>query len=153
MTRPARAALALCLALLLPPAAHAIGDPGEMLANPAQEQRAERIGEQLRCLVCQNESIEQSNAGLARDLRRIIRQQVVAGKTDEQIIHWMVARYGDFVLLKPPFDPSTLLLWGAPVLAVGAGAAAILLVRRRSAAAPVPLSEEERKQASELLGR
>lgn len=152
MTKPIFGLLVVVL-LLAPLAAHAISDPSEMLPNPQQERRAEQIGDQLRCLVCQNESIEQSNAGLARDLRRIIRQQVVAGKTNKQIIAWMVARYGDFVLLKPPFSAGTLLLWGAPVIVLGAGTTAVLLARRRRAGPPAPLSDEERQQAAELLGR
>lgn len=147
------AALALLCLLLLPAAAHALSDPGEMLPNPAQEKRAEQIGDQLRCLVCQNESIEESGAGLARDLRHIIRQQVAEGKTNQQIVAWMVARYGDFVLLKPPFAPATLLLWGAPVLALCVGCGAIVLARRRPAATPAPLSDEERQRAAELLGQ
>ena len=95
-----------------PPARSAI--PRELLPDPQQEQRAEAIGEQLRCLVCQNESVEESDADLARDLRRIIRQRVVAGDSDQQVIDWMVARYGDFVRLRPPFNATTLVLWGAP---------------------------------------
>lgn len=145
--------LVFAVMLLVPLAAHALSDPSEMLPNPQQEKRAEQIGDQLRCLVCQNESIEESNAGLARDLRRIIRQQVVAGRTNKQIIAWMVARYGDFVLLKPPFEASTLLLWGAPVIMLGGGATAILLARRRRVVPPPPLSDEERQQAAELLGQ
>ena len=139
--------------LLLPLAARAVGDPDEMLPDPRQEKRAEVIGDQLRCLVCQNESIEQSDAGLAQDLRRIIRQRVVAGHSNRQIIAWMVARHGDFVRLKPPFDAGTLLLWGAPVIALGGGAIAVVLARRRPSAAPAPLSDEERRQASALLGQ
>lgn len=154
MIRSTRAVVGLLAALLLVPlAAHAVSDPSEMLPDPRQEQRAEAIGAQLRCLVCQNESIEQSSAGLAHDLRRIIRQQVVAGKSNRQIIAWMVAHYGDFVLLKPPFGPATLLLWGAPVIALGTGVTAILIVRRRPPSAPAPLTEEDRRQAVELLGR
>lgn len=155
-SRDARGLLALFVltfGLLLPLAAHALSDPSEMLPNPVQEKRAEEIGDQLRCLVCQNESIEESSAGLARDLRHIIREQVVAGKSNKQIIAWMVKRYGDFVLLKPPFNYSTLLLWGAPVLALGVGTTAILFARRRTASGPAPLSEEERQRATELLSQ
>ena len=154
MTRPVfRAVWLLAVLMLSPVAAHAVSDPREMLPNPQQEKRAEQIGDQLRCLVCQNESIEQSDAGLARDLRRIIRQRVVAGDSNRQIVAWMVARYGDFVRLKPPFDAGTLLLWGAPVIALGAGTAAVLLARRRRPVAPSPLSDEERRQAAALLGQ
>ncbi len=143
------------LALLLPLAggAYAVSDPGEMLANSAQERRAEALGEQLRCLVCQNESVEQSDADLAKDLRRIIRQRVAAGDSDRQVVAWMVARYGDFIRLSPPFDALTLLLWGAPVIAVATGAGVVLLARRRAGAAPVPLTEAERQRLADLLGR
>lgn len=145
------ALLALLGSLFLPIAARALSDPSEMLPNPAQEKRAEEIGDQLRCLVCQNESVEGSTAELARDLRHIIRRQVTEGRSDQQIIAWMVARYGNFVLLKPPFDDTTLLLWGAPVLALGVGTTAIMIARRRPSPGPAPLSDEEQRRASELL--
>ena len=106
--------------------------PGRDAARPAQEQRAEAIGHQLRCLVCQNESVEQSDADLARDLRRIIRQRVAAGDSDQQVIDWMVARYGDFVRLRPPFDALTLVLWAAPVLALRRGRRRRCCCRRRT---------------------
>ena len=85
-----------------------MSDPAELLPDRAQEQRAEALGHQLRCLVCQNESVEESNADLARDLRRIIRQRIVAGDSDQQVTDWMVARYGNFVRLRPPFNAVTL---------------------------------------------
>lgn len=155
MTRiPCRAGWLLAMLLLLfPLAAGAVSDPSEMLPNPRQEQRAEAIGEQLRCLVCQNESIEQSDAGLARDLRRIIRRRVIAGDSNQQIIAWMVAHYGDFIRLKPPFNAVTLLLWGAPVIALGVGTGAVLIARRHPPPAPAPLTAEEQRRAAELLGR
>ena len=133
------------------PAALAVSNPAEMLPDHAEELRAETIGHQLRCLVCQNESIEDSDADLARDLRRIIRTRVAAGDSDRAVIGWMVARYGNFVRLRPPFDLSTLLLWGAPVIALLVGLAAVLLGRRRGAVAPAPLSAEERARLGELL--
>jgi cytochrome c-type biogenesis protein CcmH len=133
------------------PAALAISSPAEMLPDHAQELRAEAIGHQLRCLVCQNESIEESDADLARDLRHIIRTRVSAGDSNRQVIDWMVARYGNFVRLRPPFAFSTLLLWGAPVIALLIGTAAVLLGRRRTAAPPPPLSAEERARLGELL--
>ena len=117
-----------------------MSDPAEMLPDPAQEQRAEAIGHQLRCLVCQNESVEESNADLARDLRRIIRQRIVAGDSDRQVIDWMVARYGNFVRLRPPFNVTTFALWGAPGIALLAGVGAVVVARRRRPAAPAPLS-------------
>jgi cytochrome c-type biogenesis protein CcmH len=143
--------LALSLLPLLAGAALAVSDPGEMLKNPQQEQRAQAVGHQLRCLVCQNESVEESEADLARDLRRIIRQRVVAGDTDQQVIDWMVARYGDFVRLRPPFDTVTLLLWAAPGLALLTGFGAVLVARRRRPTPPAPLSPEERRRLRELL--
>lgn len=148
----ARRSVALgLLVLLAAPAAHAISDPAEMLPNPAQEQRAEEIGRQLRCLVCQNESIEDSGADLAKDLRGIVRQRVTAGDSDKQVIAWMVARYGDFVRLRPPFNMLTALLWLSPLLAVGAGLALVLWGRRVSLAVPPPpLTEDEQVRLAEL---
>jgi cytochrome c-type biogenesis protein CcmH len=146
--RPAAAIVAL-LALAGP--AWAVSDPGEMLANPVLERRAEAIGEQLRCLVCQNESVEQSDADLARDLRRIIRQHVVAGQSNQQVIAWMTARYGDFIRLRPPFEGRTLALWGAPLIALAVGAGVVLLARRRRPGAPPPLSAAERQRLMQLL--
>ena len=143
--------LALLLTVLLVSPAHAVSDPSEILPNRAQELRAEAIGEQLRCLVCQNESVEQSDADLARDLRRIIRQRVVAGDNDQQVIDWMVARYGDFVRLRPPFNATTLLLWFAPVIALLSGVTVVVIARRRRTAAPEPLSEAEQQRLADLL--
>lgn len=134
--------------------ARAVSDPAEMLADPAQEARAEAIGQELRCLVCQNESIEASDAGLARDIRALIRQQVVEGRTNPQIIAAMVRRYGDFILLRPPFDARTALLWATPVIALLLGlAAAILGLRRqrRRQTPPLPLSPAERARLDRLL--
>ena len=153
MARTGLTSAALLAALLLAAPAHAISDPAEMLANPAQEARAEQIGKQLRCLVCQNESIEDSGAVLARDLRGIVRQRVAAGDTDSQITAWMVARYGDFVRLRPPFNAVTALLWLSPVLAVGLGLGMAVLGRRGRAMAAVPLSEGERARIAELTRR
>jgi cytochrome c-type biogenesis protein CcmH len=144
--------LLLALALLATgSAAWAISDPSEALPDPRQEARAEEIGRQLRCLVCQNESIEDSGAGLARDLRRIVREQVAAGRTDRQVIAWLVARYGNFVRLQPPFNALTLLLWASPLLALAAGAAAVLLARRQRSSPPAPLSAGERARLKQLL--
>lgn len=151
MTRAAARALALAVTLLLPPAAQAISDPSEALADPRLEARAVAIGQQLRCLVCQNESIEDSGADLARDLRKIVRQRVTAGDDDAQITAWLVARYGNFVRLSPPIEPETLLLWGSPVLALLAGGAAVWLTRRSNSRAPAPLSEAEQSRLRSLL--
>jgi cytochrome c-type biogenesis protein CcmH len=128
----------------------AVSDPREMLPDPAQEARAEAVGSQLRCLVCQNESIEDSNANLAKDLRAKVREQVKEGRTDAQIIAWMVARYGTFVRLRPPLNAATVLLYATPVLALLAGGLAAFFGRARQAAAPAPLSEAERQKLAEL---
>ena len=144
-----KAVLACFLLLSLP--AHAISDPREMLPDPAQEARAEQVGSQLRCLVCQNESIEDSTAPLAADLRAIVRHQVKAGDSDKQIMSWMVARYGNFVRLRPPLTAATFLLWFAPGLALLAGIAAAMLGRRRTPAVPPsPLTEAEQARLAEL---
>jgi cytochrome c-type biogenesis protein CcmH len=141
----------LLIMIALAGPAYAISSPAEMLPNPAQEKRAEAIGEQLRCLVCQNESVEQSDADLAKDLRHIIRERVAEGQSNKQIIAWMVHRYGDFIRLDPPFDPETYALWFAPVIAVGVGAAAAMLARRRAARPPPPLSPAEQQRLKDLL--
>ncbi len=132
-------------------AARAVSDPGEMLPDRARELRAEAIGQQLRCLVCQNESVEESDAELARDLRRIIRQRVAAGDDDKAVIAWMTARYGDFVRLRPPFRPRTKRA-GTPPGAGGApGGGAPSLGGRPRAAPPAPLSEAERARLAKLV--
>ena len=129
-----------------------------MAEDPVLEARLVRISDDLRCLVCQNESLSGSHADLAKDLRREIRGLIKAGKTDAEILDFMVARYGDFVLYRPPVKPTTWLLWGGPfVLLIGAVAGLLSFVRRRaagSAASPKPpaLSDAERQQANSLLG-
>lgn len=149
-------AMALCLLglFLWTGTARAVSDPSELLPNTAEEGRAEAIGRQLRCLVCQNESIEASDAALARDIRAIIRQQVVEGRSDHQIIAYMVRRYGDFILLRPPFDGLTAALWASPVLALCCGLGAAFLAFRRQkrrAGPPAPLSPAERARLDRLL--
>jgi cytochrome c-type biogenesis protein CcmH len=141
----------MLLGVVLASPAFAVSDPAELLADRAQEQRAEALGHQLRCLVCQNESVEESNADLARDLRRIIRQRVTAGDSDRQVIDWMVERYGDFVRLRPPFNAMTIVLWGAPGIALVIGAFAAVVARRRRPAAPPPLTDDERQRLAALL--
>ncbi len=145
------AAIVILIALALAPAAHAVSNPSELMADPKQEARAEAIGHQLRCLVCQNESVEESEADLARDLRKIIRARVAAGDSNEEIIAWMTARYGDFVRLRPPFNALTAALWGAPVIALLLGGGAVVLARRRRNPGPTPLSDEERRRLADLL--
>jgi cytochrome c-type biogenesis protein CcmH len=141
----------LAAGLLSAGGAHAISDPSEALKDPAQEARAVAIGKQLRCLVCQNESIEDSGADLARDLRQIVRQRVVAGDSDEQVVGWLVARYGNFVRLSPPFEWSTALLWGSPLLAVAVGGGIALFARQRRPAPPAPLDPAEQARLESLL--
>lgn len=143
-------ALLACL-LLAPVVATAVDDPSEMLPDPAQEQRAEAIGAQLRCLVCQNESIEDSSADLARDLRHVVREHVAKGESNRQIMDWMVNRYGNFIRLKPPLTIGTLLLWVMPLLALGIGiGVAWWTFRRPRASTPPPLTDEERRRLSDL---
>ena len=125
-------------------------EPDEILKDPALEQRARAISAGLRCLVCQNQSIDDSAAPLARDLRLIVREHLEAGDSDDQIRRYLVSRYGDFVLLKPPFEPATWLLWGTPFLVVLAGGVA-LLMRRRPADVAATLSAEERLRVAALL--
>ncbi|WP_308720379.1 cytochrome c-type biogenesis protein CcmH [Komagataeibacter xylinus] len=143
-------ALLACL-FFAPLVALAVDDPSEMLPDPAQEQRAEAIGAQLRCLVCQNESIEDSSADLARDLRHVVREHVTKGESNQQIMDWMVNRYGNFIRLKPPFTIGTLLLWVMPLLALCIGIGiAWWTFRRPRAPTPPPLSDEERRRLSDL---
>lgn len=127
--------------------------PDEMLSDPKLEARARSIDKQLRCLVCQNESIDDSNADLAHDLRLLVRQRIMAGDSNEQVKQYIVARYGNYVLLKPPFDPETYLLWFGPlIILVIAGGAAVLYLRRRKAAGDVQtLSPDEAQRLAALL--
>ena len=146
-----RAVVAIALALLALPALAV--DPSEILKHPALEARARSIGRELRCVVCQNQAIDDSSAEVARDMRRAVRERLVAGDSDAQVFDFMVARYGDYVLLKPPFRAGTLILWlGAPLVLLVAGGALFLAARRRKpVTAPVPLSDEERHRLHIIL--
>ena len=154
--RPAampRIAVALMLGLATAGPAVAV-QPGEILPDAAMEQRARAISSELRCLVCQNQSIDDSDAPLAKDLRVLVRERLVAGDSDRAVRDFVVARYGDFVLLRPPFDVRTALLWAAPFLILLA-ALGFLWRRGRAMAAPAsaaPLSEDERRRVERLLG-
>jgi cytochrome c-type biogenesis protein CcmH len=127
-----RLMLAVATSLALAGAAHAVL-PSEQLADPRLEARARRIGDELRCLVCQNETIEDSDAPIAGDLRVLLRQRLQAGDSDRQAIDFIVARYGHFVLLKPPLEPTTVLLWFGPLLVLVAGGAGLAAMARRGA--------------------
>ena len=122
-------------------------------SDPVAAARAVALSEKLRCLVCQNQTIADSNAELAQDLRRQIREQIAAGKSDQQIVDYMVARYGDFVLYQPPVKATTLLLWAGPALLVAVGFIVLArTVRLRRAASDAPaLSDEERERVARLL--
>jgi cytochrome c-type biogenesis protein CcmH len=131
-------------------------DPGEILSDPALEQRARALSSELRCLVCQNQSIDDSNAPLAKDLRVLVREQIQSGKTDTAVMEYIVARYGDFVLLKPPVKLHTLLLWLAPLLCLAGLSFVLLRASGRLGAAPsgqtaAPLSADEEKRLATLL--
>lgn len=156
MSRRFGAAVMLAVFLAMP-TAYAV-QPDEMLPDPAQEARAREISRELRCVVCQNESIDESNADLARDLRLIVREQVRKGESNEQVLDFVVARYGDYVLLKPPFKLSTYALWFGPlVFALLALAGGWAFFRRSSGsaateeAAPAPLSADEKKRLEKLF--
>lgn len=128
-------------------------EPDEILKDPALEVRARHISEGLRCLVCQNQSIDDSEAPLAKDLRVLVRERLKAGDTDQQIEDFVVARYGEFVLLRPRFNLHTLLLWLAPALLLGAAALILYRVRAQGSpiSAPAPLSADEQKRLEGLL--
>ena len=147
--------VAACLlaALALPPA-HAVL-PDEVMSDPAKEARARDLSRELRCMVCQNQSIDDSEAPLARDLRLLVRERIAAGDSDTQVIDFLVARYGEFVLLKPRFERQTLPLWLVPpLLLVGGGLALFLYARRRgtgqSEAPFVPLTPDEEARLAAL---
>jgi cytochrome c-type biogenesis protein CcmH len=145
-------AFLLALAMALPVQAALTSD--ELLDDPALEARARAIGKELRCLVCQNQSIDDSDADLAKDLRHLVRERLIAGDSDQEVLAFVTQRYGDFVLLQPPVKPATWLLWFGPpaVLVIGGG---LLLVyfrgRRRDAEAAPELEPAERERLSRLL--
>jgi cytochrome c-type biogenesis protein CcmH len=147
-----RALFATLLFLLISLTPALAVEPDEILADPALEFRARALSAGFRCLVCQNQSIDDSDAPLARDLRLLIRDRLKSGDSDQEVKAFVVSRYGDFVLLKPPFDSRTLLLWFSPFLLLLAGI--LFLTRRRAPASSPdrPLSEDERRRVDELLG-
>jgi cytochrome c-type biogenesis protein CcmH len=142
----------LLMATLASPPAHAVR-PDEMLPDPVLEARAREIGKELRCLVCRNQSIDDSEAALAHDLRVLVRERLLAGDSDRQVLDYITARYGDFVLLRPPFKLDTWLLWGGPLLILVVGGLGMLrFVRRQShRAASPPLSADEERRLARIL--
>lgn len=147
--------LILILMLLASPLAAV--QPDEMLDDPILEERARELSKGLRCLVCRNESIDESNASLARDLRLLVRERLVAGDTDAQAIEFIVARYGEYVLLKPDVTGSNWLLWGAgPLMLLLAGGLGFAYLRRRQASQPTtetPLTDAEQARLEDILRR
>ena len=148
-------ALFLVLALTLAAGPVLAVQPQEMLADPQLEHRAREISKNLRCLVCQNQSIDDSDADLARDLRVLVRERLKAGDSDTQVVDFVVKRYGDFVLLRPPVKENTLVLWAGPAVIALLGVLAVFAFyrRRRGQAAPAakPLSPEEKARLEKLM--
>lgn len=142
------------LFLMLATAVAAV-EPDEILDDPVLEARAREISKDIRCVVCQNEPIDSSNAGVARDLRLLIRERLVAGDSDAEVVQYLVDRYGDYVLFNPPFKPTTYALWLAPFALMGIGvlAAGVALRRRRSGAGAATLSTEDEAQVAALMAR
>ncbi|HXP04319.1 MAG TPA: cytochrome c-type biogenesis protein [Stellaceae bacterium] len=142
----------LLLAALAPVPAHAVR-PDEVLPDPALEARTRDIGKELRCLVCRNQSVDDSDADLAHDIRALVRQRLTAGDSNAQVIAYIRSRYGDYVLLKPPFQLDTWLLWGGPavILLLGIGGIGRYLRRQARKAAAPPLSDDERQRLAQML--
>ena len=143
--------IVVMLALIAPTLALAVR-PDEMLKDPALESRARDLSGQLRCLVCQNESIDESDADLARDIRLLIRERIAKGESNDQIRDFLVSRYGDFILLKPPLKPETLILWLSAPLTLALGAYAIFRASRGAKSPAAPLTAEEEARLRELEG-
>jgi cytochrome c-type biogenesis protein CcmH len=145
--------LVLLFTVLLTGPSHAVR-PDEMLADPTLESRAREVGQELRCLVCRNQSIDDSDADLAHDLRVLVRERIKAGDSNDQVIAYIRSRYGDFVLLRPPVETGTLLLWGGPALILLIGAFGVRRYyrhRRPDESPPPPLSAGERRRLKSLL--
>ena len=148
-----RLALLLFAALLIAAPALAV-EPDEVLSDPVLEARARALSKSLRCMVCQNQSIDDSNAPLARDLRILVRERLKSGDSDLQVREYLVARYGEFVLLEPRISGRTIALWAAPGLVLVLGLLGIVLwMRRRAPAVPLPLSAEEKQRLSKLTDK
>jgi cytochrome c-type biogenesis protein CcmH len=145
--------LILFLAIINPPSSSFAVEPTEILQNPQLEARARVLSKNIRCLVCQNQSIDDSNASLAKDLRKVVREQLVNGASDEEIFDFLIERYGDFVLLKPPVKPSTYMLWYGPIIlfSIGLVMSVLFLIRRKKLAPEEPLTQKELDQLSKLI--
>jgi cytochrome c-type biogenesis protein CcmH/NrfF len=141
---------AAAFAMIVASAAYAV-QPDEVLADPALEARARALSAELRCMVCQNQSIDDSDADLARDLRILVRERLAAGDTDAEVIDYVVSRYGEFVLLKPRFNMRNALLWATPVVLLLAGGAVALVAVRSRRRAETKLSQEEEAALSRIL--
>ena len=130
-------------------------EPSEILQNPQLEIRARSLSQNIRCLVCQNQSIDDSNASLAKDLRKIVREQLVSGASDDEIYNFLIERYGDFVLLRPPVKATTYILWYGPLFIFFAGLvlSALFLIRRKRILPEEPLSHSEKEELSRLISR
>lgn len=148
-----RILLSIIFVALMSFSALAVGVDDERLSDPTQEARAQEVMKQLRCLVCQNQSIVDSDAPLAKDLRVIVRERIIAGDSDDQVLNFMTDRYGDWVLLKPPFDGATIVLWVSPLLLLLIGFFVIYRNQnsRKTIAVSEPLSPEEKARLEELL--
>jgi cytochrome c-type biogenesis protein CcmH len=147
------ALIGLLISLAMPGAASAV-QPDEMLKDPVLESRARDLSRELRCMVCQNQSIDDSEAPLARDLRLLVRERLTKGDSDQQVLSFLVSRYGEFVLLRPPLEWHTLLLWGGPPVALLAGIIGLFIMSRRrhkASAETDPLSSDEEKRLSTLV--
>ena len=143
------ASLMLAMALWQGPAMAV--QPGEALADPALEARARTLSAELRCMVCQNQSIDLSDAELAHDLRVLVRERLTAGDSDEEVLDYVVSRYGEFVLLKPRLSLRNALLWGTPVLLLVAGAGVLFFSQRRRKADAQTLTEEETAELDRIM--
>ena len=146
--------LILAIMVSIPLNASAV-EPSEILQNPQLEARARNLSQNIRCLVCQNQSIDDSNASLAKDLRKIVREQLVSGASDNEIYDFLIARYGDFVLLRPPIKVTTYVLWYGPLFIFFAGLllSVLFLIRRKRIMPEEPLSLEEKEELSSLISR
>jgi cytochrome c-type biogenesis protein CcmH len=146
-------ALFLAMSLSLAPSLALAVEPEEQLKDPVLEARAREISAGLRCVVCQNQSIDDSEAPLAKDLRLLVREQLKKGATNDQVVDYVVARYGQFVLLKPRFNRETFLLWFAPIALIGAGLLLVFRITKnqKPPAKTPPLTEAERRELEALL--